>query len=61
MLLDPVGAGETWGEVDQEITRQSYAVAWLWDNRVGLEGTNARGVPSLFNRGAWDLTASSLK
>ena len=61
MIIDPVGAGEAWAELDREITRQSYVVAWLWDNRVGLEGRNARGVSSLFNRGAWDLTASSLK
>jgi peptide/nickel transport system substrate-binding protein len=61
MIVDPVGAGVAWADLDREITRQSYFVAWLWDNRIGLEGTNARGVPSLFNSGAWDLTASSLK
>lgn len=61
MIIDPVGAGEAWAELDKEITRQSYVVAWLWDNRVGLEGRNAHGVSSLFNGGAWDLTASSLK
>jgi peptide/nickel transport system substrate-binding protein len=61
MLTDPVGAGELWAALDREITRQSYVVAWLWDNRVGLEGKNVQGVSSLFNGGAWDLTASSLK
>jgi peptide/nickel transport system substrate-binding protein len=61
MITDPVGAGEAWAELDREITRQSYVVAWLWDNRVALEGRNVQGVSSLFNAGAWDLTASSLK
>jgi peptide/nickel transport system substrate-binding protein len=61
MIIDPVGAGVAWGELDAEIMRQAYVIPWLWDNRIGLEGTNVRGVPSLFNRGAWDLTASSLK
>jgi peptide/nickel transport system substrate-binding protein len=60
-IIDPVGAGEVWAELDKEITRQSYVVAWLWENRVGLEGRSAHGVSSLFNRGAWDLTTSSLK
>jgi hypothetical protein len=61
MIIDPVGAGDAWAELDKEITRQSYVVAWLWDNRVKLEGRNVQGVSSLFNGGAWDLTASSLK
>jgi peptide/nickel transport system substrate-binding protein len=61
MIIDPVGGGEAWAQLDKEITRQSYVVAWLWDNRVALEGRNAHGVPSLFNGGAWDLSASSLK
>jgi len=60
-LTDPAAVAKAWGQLDREVTDQSYFIAWLWDNNVGLESTNANGVKSKFNSGAWDLTYSSLK
>ena len=34
---------------------------WLWDNNVGLQSTNIKGVSSKFNSGAFDFAFSSLK
>jgi peptide/nickel transport system substrate-binding protein len=58
---DPTKIAKAWADLDKEITSQAYFVTWLWDNYIGLEGTNVKGVPTLFNGGAWDLTYSSLK
>jgi peptide/nickel transport system substrate-binding protein len=60
-LEDPTARAKAWADLDKEVTDQSYFVAWLWDNYVGLVGLNTKGVQSDFNGGAWDLTFSSLK
>jgi peptide/nickel transport system substrate-binding protein len=60
-LTDPAEIAKAWAELDKEVTSQVYFVTWLWDNYIGLEGTNVKGVPTLFNGGAWDLTFSTLK
>ena len=60
-VLDPAANAKAWGELDKRVTDQSYFVTWLWDNQIGLESTNVKGVASRFNSGAWDLTFSSFK
>ena len=60
-VLDPAANAKAWGELDKRVTDQSYFVTWLWDNQIGLESTNVKGVSSRFNSGAWDLTFSSFK
>jgi len=60
-LTDHTAIAKAWGELDREVTGQSYFIAWLWDNNVGLESSDMKGVPSRFNSGDWDLVFSSLK
>ncbi|MEA2389234.1 MAG: peptide/nickel transport system substrate-binding protein [Thermoleophilaceae bacterium] len=60
-LTDPAAADKAWGELDKQVTDQSYFIAWLWDNNIGLESSDVNGVPSKFNSGEWDLAFSSLK
>jgi peptide/nickel transport system substrate-binding protein len=54
-------AAKKWGELDREVTDQSYFVTWLWDNNVGASSSNMNGVSSKFNSGAYDFAFSSLK
>jgi peptide/nickel transport system substrate-binding protein len=60
-LTDEEGRAKAWGDLDREVTNQSYFVTWAWDKYVGLTGTQVNGVHSDFNSGAWDLAFSSLK
>jgi peptide/nickel transport system substrate-binding protein len=60
-ITDPEQAAKAWGELDKEVTNQSYFVVWLWDNQVNAKSSNLNAVPSKFNSGAYDLTYSSLK
>jgi peptide/nickel transport system substrate-binding protein len=60
-ITDPDASAKAWGQLDREITNQVYFIPWLWDNNVGLESTNMKGVSSKFNSGAWDYSFSSLK
>ena len=60
-IVDPQAAGKAWGDLDKEVTDQSYFITWLWDNNVSLQGPNMKGVPSKFNSGAFELTFSSQK
>jgi peptide/nickel transport system substrate-binding protein len=60
-LTDATAAAKAWGKLDKEITSQAYFIPWLWDNNVGLESTNMKGVSSKFNSGAYDFAFSSLK
>jgi peptide/nickel transport system substrate-binding protein len=60
-ITDPTKAGQAWADLDKKVTDQAYFIPWLWDNNVGLQSTNLKGVSSKFNSGAWDFTYSSLK
>ena len=60
-LTDPTAVAKAWGQLDREVTDQSYFIAWLWDNDVGVESSDVNGIPSKFNSGDWDLAFSSLK
>jgi peptide/nickel transport system substrate-binding protein len=60
-IVDPDKAAKAWGELDKEVTNQSYFVTYLWDNNIGLQSTNMNGVSSKFNSGAYDLAFSSFK
>jgi peptide/nickel transport system substrate-binding protein len=60
-ITDPAAAAKAWAALDKQVTDQSYFIAWLWDNNVGLESSDVNGVPSKFNSGDWDLTFSSFK
>ena len=60
-ITDPAKADKAWGALDKQVTDQAYLIAWLWDNNVGLESSDVKGVPSKFNSGDWDLTFSALK
>ena len=60
-ITDPDASAKAWGELDKEITNQSYFIPWLWDNNIGLESTNMNGVSSKFNSGACDFAFSSFK
>jgi peptide/nickel transport system substrate-binding protein len=60
-VTDPDKAAQAWADLDKEITGQAYFIPWLWDNNVGLQSKNLKGVSSKFNSGAWDYTFSSLK
>lgn len=60
-ITDPAAAAKAWAELDKKVTDQSYFITWLWDNNVGLESSDVKGVPSKFNSGDWDLTYSSLE
>ena len=35
----PRKAAKAWGDLDKEVTNQSYFITWLWDNNVGLQST----------------------
>ncbi len=50
-ITDTAEANKAWGDLDKEVTDQSYFVTWLWDNNVSLQGPNMKGVPSAFNSG----------
>ncbi len=60
-ITEPSEAASAWGTLDKEVTNQAYLIPWLWDNNVGLQSTNLKGVSSKFNSGAFDYTFSSLK
>ncbi len=60
-ITDVDEAAKAWGELDKEITNQSYFIVWLWDNNIGLQSNNMNGVSSKFNSGAFDFAFSSLK
>ncbi len=60
-IVDPDAAAKAWAELDKEVTNQSYFIAWLWDNNVGLQSKNMNGVSSAFNSGAYDFAFSSFK
>ena len=64
-LIDRLTMGgalaKAWGALDKQVTDQSYFIAWLWDNNIGLESSDVNGVPSRFNSGQWDFVFSSLK
>jgi peptide/nickel transport system substrate-binding protein len=60
-ITDPAAAAKAWAALDKQVTDQSYFIAWLWDNDVGLRSSDVNGVPSKFNSGDWDLAFSSLK
>jgi peptide/nickel transport system substrate-binding protein len=60
-ITDPAAADKAWGALDKQVTDQSYLIAWLWDNNIGLESSDVKGVPSKFNSGDWSLTFSALK
>ena len=60
-ITDPAQAAASWGDLDKKVTDQAYFIPWLWDNNVGLESKNVKGVSSKFNSGAWDLAFTALK
>jgi peptide/nickel transport system substrate-binding protein len=60
-ITDPAASAKAWGALDKEVTGQAYFIPWLWDNNVGLQSTNLKGVSSKFNSGAYDFAFSSLK
>jgi peptide/nickel transport system substrate-binding protein len=60
-ITNPDDAAKAWGDLDKEVTDQSYFVVWLWDNNIGLASSNMKGVSSLFNSGAYDFAFSSVK
>jgi peptide/nickel transport system substrate-binding protein len=60
-ITNPTDRATAWGNLDKQVTDQSYFLTWTWDNYVGLMGTNVKGVQNAFNGGAWDLAYSSLK
>ncbi len=60
-VTDPTKAAKAWAELDKDVTSQAYFIPWLWDNNVSLESSNAKGVPSKFNSGAFDYAFSALK
>jgi peptide/nickel transport system substrate-binding protein len=60
-ITEPSEAAAAWGDLDKDVTNQAYFIPWLWDNNVGLQSTNLKGVSSKFNSGAWDYAFSSLK
>jgi peptide/nickel transport system substrate-binding protein len=60
-VTDPEGLAKAWGDLDKEVTDQSYFVTYMWDNNVGLQSSNMNGVASLFNSGAYDWAFSSFK
>jgi peptide/nickel transport system substrate-binding protein len=60
-ITDPTEAAAAWGALDKDVTNEMYFIPWLWDNNVGLQSTNMKGVSSKFNSGAYDFAFSSLK
>jgi peptide/nickel transport system substrate-binding protein len=60
-ITDPEKSAQAWADLDKKVTEQAYFIPWLWDNNVGLQSTNLKGVSSKFNSGAWDFAFSSLK
>jgi peptide/nickel transport system substrate-binding protein len=60
-ITDPAAAAKAWGDLDKEVTNQSYFITWLWDNDIVLASKNVKVVASKFNSGAADLVFSSLK
>ncbi len=60
-VTDQAGRGKAWGDLDKEVTNQSYFIVWLWDNNASFASTNVNLVPLKFNSGAPDLAFSSLE
>jgi peptide/nickel transport system substrate-binding protein len=60
-VTEPSEADAAWGDLDKDVTNQAYFIPWLWDNNVGLQSSNLKGVSSKFNSGAYDFAFSSLK
>jgi peptide/nickel transport system substrate-binding protein len=60
-ITDPAQRAKAWGDLDKELTNQSYFLVWLWDNNAGFASTNVKLVKSQSNNGAPDLSFSSLK
>jgi peptide/nickel transport system substrate-binding protein len=60
-ITDPTKSADAWAALDKKVTDQAYFIPWLWDNNVGLDSSNVKGVSSKFNSGAWDYVFSSLK
>jgi len=60
-ITEPSEANSAWGDLDKDVTNQAYFIPWLWDNNIGLQSSNLKGVSSKFNSGAYDFAFSSLK
>jgi peptide/nickel transport system substrate-binding protein len=60
-IADKAQSDAAWAALDKEVTGQAYFVPWLWDNNVGLQSSNMKGVSSKFNSGAYDFSFSALK
>jgi peptide/nickel transport system substrate-binding protein len=60
-ITEPSEAAAAWADLDKDVTSQAYFIPWLWDNNVGLQSSNVKGVSSKFNSGAWDFAFSSLE
>jgi len=60
-ITDPDKSAAAWADLDKDVTSQAYFIPWLWDNNIGLQSSNLKGVSSKFNSGAYDFVFSSLK
>jgi peptide/nickel transport system substrate-binding protein len=60
-ITDQTQADTAWGGLDKDVTNQAYFIPWLWDNNIGLQSKNVKGVSSKFNSGAYDFAFSALK
>jgi peptide/nickel transport system substrate-binding protein len=60
LLTDPNERAGAWAKIDDMVTEQAPAVAWLWDKQALLRSANVNGAVSKFNS-MWDLAWTSLK
>jgi peptide/nickel transport system substrate-binding protein len=60
LLTDPDERAQAWAKIDEMVTEQAPAVAWLWDKQALLRSPNVNGAVSKFNS-MWDLAWTSLK
>ena len=52
--------GDAWGKIDREVTAQTPAVPWVWDNQPNIRSKNVKGVINK-SLAQWDLDFTSLQ
>ena len=60
-IVNPAARYETWGKIDQEVTRTAAAIPWLWEQYPSLFSKRVTPAPELWNGGGPDVTFMAIK
>lgn len=60
-LVEPASREQGWGAVDNGLVTEAIGIPYAWIRAVAIESPDVAGVTDVWNRGAWDLSFSSLR